>query len=149
MWKKIRPVNFGMEKNIARNRPITLYLDIFYKSIYFNVKVQKKIAHYIVKIFSSQWLNGHPQSPGQIARYLSKLHRLIYWIARAGLTKIEYWLGPHQNWLQSAFSKCIKKGPLAHISTYLFTLYCLFLLCTFNGIFGIKDILLAGSIYGS
>ena len=40
-----------------------------------------------------------------------------------GLHKIENWPGPHKNWLQSAFSNCVKKAALKRISTYLFIYY--------------------------
>ena len=53
-----------------------------------------------------------------------------------GVGKIENWLGPQHNWLQSAFSKMpLKKAALSHIFTYLFKLYLF--LCTFNCILGL------------
>ena len=47
-----------------------------------------------------------------IAILLGLLFEQYGFIPEAGLQKIENWLGPHQNWLQSAFSKVRQKSRI-------------------------------------
>ena len=64
---------------------------------------------------------------------------------RAGLHKIDNWLGPHQNWQQSAFSKMRQKYRIeAHFQLFIYII--LFFYAPVISFLGVETFL-AGTLF--